>query len=207
MIQKQRCPSDQEDVSLHGGRVPGSEFEQTALPDQLVGRVDHLLVAHHLVDLQHPLEALLQKKDRAGGKTEVMPFLLHVLLGPFQTSEESNDPWGFGSSLKVKPAPHGVKKVFHFPSVAVRKQLTRASMLFWLNKHPKEPRRSRPSERANVRYKGGEYDFDQEWRVTYGFLNGAVGVGGCHGDGLQGLCSRRQKMLHSALATMARMRR
>lgn len=65
-IQEQRCSSDQEDVSLRGGGVPGSQFEQAALPDQLVGRVDHVLVSDHLVDLQHPLEALLQREDRAG---------------------------------------------------------------------------------------------------------------------------------------------
>lgn len=52
--------SHQEEVSLHRGCVPGSKLEQTALPDEFVGRVDHLLVSDHIVDLQHTLEALLQ---------------------------------------------------------------------------------------------------------------------------------------------------
>lgn len=33
--------------------------------------------------------------------------------------------------------------------------------------------------------------------VTYGFLDGTVRVCGCHGNGLQGLCWRRQEALHT----------
>lgn len=60
IFKNHHCCSHQEELSLHGGCVPGSKLEQTALSDELVGRVDHVLVSDHLVDLQQTLEALLQ---------------------------------------------------------------------------------------------------------------------------------------------------
>lgn len=61
--------SHQEEVSLHRGCVPGRKLEQTALPDEFVGRVDHLLVSDHIVDFQHTLEALLQG-NRTGTESD-----------------------------------------------------------------------------------------------------------------------------------------
>lgn len=54
--------SNQEEVPLHGRGVPGSKLEHTAFPEELVGGVNHLLVSNHLIDLQQPLQALLQVK-------------------------------------------------------------------------------------------------------------------------------------------------
>ena len=53
--------SNQEEVSLHGG-VPGSQHQDTSLPDELIGGVHHvlLLTPQHLVDLQQLLQILLE---------------------------------------------------------------------------------------------------------------------------------------------------
>ncbi|KAG7215926.1 hypothetical protein INR49_031522 [Caranx melampygus] len=53
-----------EQVSLHGRCVPGSKLEQATFPEQLIGRIDHFLVSNHLIDLQQPLQALLQAEEK-----------------------------------------------------------------------------------------------------------------------------------------------
>lgn len=60
--------SNQEQVSLHGGCVPGGELEQTTFPEKLVCRIDYFLLSDHLVDFQQTLQALLKAKKH-GEKT------------------------------------------------------------------------------------------------------------------------------------------
>lgn len=52
--------SNQEQVPFHGRCVPGSKLEQSTFPEELVSRVDHVLLSNHLIDLQQPLPALLR---------------------------------------------------------------------------------------------------------------------------------------------------
>lgn len=56
--------ADQEQVSLHGRRVSGSEFQQTTFSEEFAGRVDHLLLSEHLINLQEPFQVLLQPHYR-----------------------------------------------------------------------------------------------------------------------------------------------
>lgn len=60
---KHQC-ADQEQVPLHGRCVPGCKLEQTTFPEKLVSRVDHFLLSNHLIDLQQPLQALLQAENQ-----------------------------------------------------------------------------------------------------------------------------------------------
>lgn len=43
--------------------------------------------------------------------------------------------------------------------------------------------------------------------MTYSFVNGAVGVGGCHGDRLQGLCGETKEGSFCALKAIGATRR
>ena len=69
--------SDQEEVSLHGGRVPGRQLQQSPLPQELCGRLQDLLLADHLKDVQSLLQTFLQKQpvktNTCSSKVRVQP--------------------------------------------------------------------------------------------------------------------------------------
>lgn len=74
--------SHQEQVSLHGRCVPGSKLEQAAFPKQLIGRIDHLLISNHLIDLQQPLQALLQARKKT--PTESHLYIIPTIVTTFE---------------------------------------------------------------------------------------------------------------------------
>lgn len=127
LIKNQRRSAHQEEVSLHRGGVPGSEFEQTPLPDQLVGRVDHVLVSDHLVDLQHPLDALL--RDRARNKhPDVITFTFACFAGT--VSNQSNCGFHFNSERNLSHTRCETGP--HFLICGCQAQNTRSQRLFRL---------------------------------------------------------------------------